>query len=205
MAIPTTFALARSPAPLVTFPAPASSNPARRFPAPGFPVGFTSRVMQPIVSGALSAWPMASGPGRHRIVPAFHTATPYFTSSNRTLGDSLSGPPLGDPGIGMEWRMVIFSSLTSTSFTRRWTNALALWDGQGGGGCAQPRQKTCQGLGDPEIGLPVLGLIDNGLQFAMQSLFLTAQLGHSGAQLVDCDQLFLIGVDQTVDALPDPD
>jgi len=32
------FALALSPAPMITFPAPATSNPACRFPAPGFPV-----------------------------------------------------------------------------------------------------------------------------------------------------------------------
>ena len=105
----------------------------------------------------------------------------------------------------MEWRMVIFSSLTSTSFTRRRTMRWRSGMSQGCGGCAQARQKACQGLGDPQIGLPVLGLVDNGLQFAMQSLLLTAQLGHSGAQFVDGDQLFLIGVDQTVDALADPD
>src|SRR5258708_21681223 len=36
-------------------PAPASSNPACRFPALGFPVCFTSRVMGPIRAGWLSA------------------------------------------------------------------------------------------------------------------------------------------------------
>jgi hypothetical protein len=35
-------------------PAPASSNPACRFPAPGFPACFTSRLMGPIRLGALS-------------------------------------------------------------------------------------------------------------------------------------------------------
>ena len=74
-------------------------------------------------------------------------------------------------------------------------DALALRNVQGFGRRAQARQEAVQGLRDPEIGLPVLGLIDNGLQFAMQSLLLTAQLGHSGAELVDCDQLLLIGVD----------
>src|ERR1019366_7411806 len=37
------------------FPAPASSNPAGRFPALGFPVCFTSRVMWPMRAGWLSA------------------------------------------------------------------------------------------------------------------------------------------------------
>ena len=99
--------------------------------------------------------------------------------------------------------MVIFSSLTSTSFTSRRTMR---WRPGMSRVVADVRRraiKPCQGLGDPEIGLPVLGLIDNGLQFAMQSLFLAAQLGCSGTQLVDSDQLFLIGVHQTVDALAD--
>ena len=58
---------------------------------------------------------------------------------------------------------------------------------------------------EPEIGLPILGAIDGGLQFAMQSLLLTTELGRSVAQLVDGDQLLLIGVDQAADALADPD
>src|ERR1700756_3004277 len=37
------------------FPAPASSNPACRFPALGFPVGFASERLWPIQSGGLSA------------------------------------------------------------------------------------------------------------------------------------------------------
>ncbi len=35
------FAVGLSPAPLVTFPTPASSNPAYGFPVPGFPANFT--------------------------------------------------------------------------------------------------------------------------------------------------------------------
>ena len=55
------------------------------------------------------------------------------------------------------------------------------------GARAQSRQKAGQGLGEPEIGLPVLGTIDGGLQLAMQSPFLTTELGHSDVQFVDCD------------------
>ena len=84
-------------------------------------------------------------------------------------------------------------------------DTLPFGDVQGFGTRAQPRQKAGQGLGEPEIGLPILGAIDGGLQFAMQSLFLAAQLGRSVAQLVDGDQLFLIGRDQAVDTLADPD
>ena len=66
---PTTFALVRSPAPIITFPAPASSNAACGFPALRFPACFASRVMWPFASGALSEQPIA--------------AASYSTSSNR--------------------------------------------------------------------------------------------------------------------------
>src|ERR1035441_4433540 len=49
------FALDRSPAAIVTFPAPATSNAACGFPALRFPVCFVSGVMGPITLGALSA------------------------------------------------------------------------------------------------------------------------------------------------------
>lgn len=42
------FSMGLSPAPVITFPAPATSNPACRFPALGFPADFTPRVMGPI-------------------------------------------------------------------------------------------------------------------------------------------------------------
>ena len=56
---------------------------------------------------------------------------------------------------------------------------------QGFGGRAQPRQKAGQRLGEPEIGLPILRMIDDRLRFAMQSLLLTTEFGRSVAQLVD--------------------
>ena len=58
-----------NPAPLVTFPTPASSNAACGFPALRFPACFASRVMWPFASGALSEQPIA--------------AASYSTSSNR--------------------------------------------------------------------------------------------------------------------------
>ena len=84
-------------------------------------------------------------------------------------------------------------------------DTLPFGDVQGFGGRTQPRQKAGQSLGEPKISLSILGAIDSGLQFAMQRLFLTAELGRSVAQLVDGDQLLLIGRDQAVDALADPD
>ena len=68
---------------MITFPAPASSNAACGFPALRFPACFTSRVMRPIASGALSQQPRATGPGSHRTVRASHTASSYSTSSNQ--------------------------------------------------------------------------------------------------------------------------
>jgi len=49
------FALDRSPATMVSFPTPATSNAACGFPALRFPVCFMPRVMGPIALGALSA------------------------------------------------------------------------------------------------------------------------------------------------------
>jgi len=48
------FAVGLSPAPLVTFPTPATSNPAYGFPVPGFPANFTYRFMRPITLAVLS-------------------------------------------------------------------------------------------------------------------------------------------------------
>jgi hypothetical protein len=51
------FAMDRSPATMVTFPAPATSNAACGFPALRFPVCFVPKVMRPIALGALSEPP----------------------------------------------------------------------------------------------------------------------------------------------------
>src|ERR671923_101390 len=42
------FSMGLSPAPVIPFPPPATSNPACRFPALGFPADFTPRIMGPI-------------------------------------------------------------------------------------------------------------------------------------------------------------
>ena len=58
------FAMDRSPATMVTFPAPATSNAACGFPALRFPVCFMLGVMRPITLGALSAQ-LHDEPGNH--------------------------------------------------------------------------------------------------------------------------------------------
>ena len=78
------FALGLSPAPMTTFPTPASSNAACGFPALRFPIAFTPRVMWPIDRGALSAGD--SGPGIVRTIRAAHIATAYSTSSSQIPG-----------------------------------------------------------------------------------------------------------------------
>ena len=75
------FALGLSPAPVTTFPAPASSNAACGFPALRFPVAFLPGFMWPIDWGALSA--ADSGPGIQRTVRAARKATAYSTSSSQ--------------------------------------------------------------------------------------------------------------------------
>ena len=84
-------------------------------------------------------------------------------------------------------------------------DALPFRDVQSFSGRAQPRQEAGQALGEPEIGVPILGAIDGGLQFAIQRLLLPTEVGRSVAQFVDCVQLLLIGVDQAVNVLADPD
>ena len=75
------FALGLSPAPMITFPTPASSNAACGFPALRFPIAFIPRFMWPIDWGALSAGD--SGPGIVRTIQAAHIATAYSTSSSQ--------------------------------------------------------------------------------------------------------------------------
>ena len=77
----TAFAVGLSPAPLITFPTPATSNPACRLPAPGFPVDFLSRVMGPIVPEGLSTG--GSPPDTRRIARVRCIATAYSTSSSQ--------------------------------------------------------------------------------------------------------------------------
>ena len=77
---PIAFALDLSPAPVTTFPAPASSNRTSGFPASGFPVAFIPRFMGPNEPGALSA--ADSEPGTVRTARADHRATAYSTSSS---------------------------------------------------------------------------------------------------------------------------
>ena len=52
--------------------------------------------------------------------------------------------------------------------------ALLFADIHGVNGGAKPRQEPVQRIGEPEISFLILDLLDNGLQFTMKDLFLTA-------------------------------
>ena len=75
---PTTFALVRSPAPIITFPAPASSNAACGFPALRFPACFTSRVMRPIASGVVGQFELSRLLGLFRLIGSPRQALPLL-------------------------------------------------------------------------------------------------------------------------------
>ena len=80
----TTFAVGLSPAPIATFPAPASSNRACRFPAHGSPARFAPRVMRPIELETLSAVAHNLGVYSCHRDPIPHRATAYSTSSSQS-------------------------------------------------------------------------------------------------------------------------
>ena len=81
----TPFGVGLSPTPMITVPVPATSNPACRFPALGFPGDFTSRVMRPI--GWERFWASHRQCDSPRTIATAHTATPDSTSSNQSPGE----------------------------------------------------------------------------------------------------------------------
>ena len=78
-------------------------------------------------------------------------------------------------------------------------DALLLGDGGGCGVAAEPGEEVLQTGGELEVGLPVDELVGQGGELAAQAGLAGAQLGGALAQLVEGDQLFLVGLDQPVD------
>ncbi len=74
-------------------------------------------------------------------------------------------------------------------------DALAVFDGGGGGVAAQLGQEAFQVAGEGEVGLPVGGLGVERVELAAQAGLAGAQVRHPGAQFVDGDQLFGVGLD----------
>jgi len=86
----TTFMMALSPAPMVTFPAPATSHAACGFPALRAPAHFASRVMGPIRLERLSA--AGSALGTHQTTRGLHRTTAYSIASSRSPGARRRAP-----------------------------------------------------------------------------------------------------------------
>ena len=94
----------------------------------------------------------------------------------------------------MRWRMVIFSGPMRTSLTSSAQDALAVFDGGGGGVAAQLGEEAFEVAGELEVGVPVGGLGVEGVDLAAQARLAGAQVRHAGAQLVDGDQLLGVGL-----------
>src|SRR5271170_1893091 len=68
-------------------------------------------------------------------------------------------------------------------------DALAVFDGGGGGVAAELGEKAFQVIGEGEVGVPVGGPGVEGVDLAAQAGLAGAQVWHPGAQFVNRDQL----------------
>ena len=69
---------------------------------------------------------------------------------------------------------------------------------------AQPGQERREGLGEAQVGCPVVHLVHDRLQFSLHSMFAVSELRHSLAQFVERQEVLLIGCQEAVDALAGP-
>src|ERR1700683_3692120 len=81
---------------------------------------------------------------------------------------------------------------------------LTILDGRRLGRVTQPGEEALQVLGQREVGLAVEKLCVERRQRSAQARLLHPQLGHAGAQFVQGDEVFLVGLDQSFDALGGP-
>jgi hypothetical protein len=78
-------------------------------------------------------------------------------------------------------------------------DALLFGDGGGGGVVAEAGEEVLEAGGELEVGLAVDELVGQGVELAAQAGLAGTQLGGAFAQLVEGDQLFLVGLDQPGD------
>src|SRR5664280_473871 len=78
---------------------------------------------------------------------------------------------------------------------------LALGHASGGSLVAQPGQEVLEVVGELEVDLTVGELGVQGVELVAQAGLAGPQLGHAGAQLVQGDQLLLVGADEPLDRL----
>jgi hypothetical protein len=83
-------------------------------------------------------------------------------------------------------------------------DALALINIKCTGIGAQAREEGGQGLGQTQHGGAVGDLIDDGLQFRSQALLALPQFGHAATQVVQRQEIFLVGGYQPFHVLADP-
>ena len=76
---------------------------------------------------------------------------------------------------------------------------LALGDGRGGGLAAQPGEEVFEVVGELQVDLSVGELAFKGIDLVAQAALAGAQLGHAGPELVEGDQLLLVGADEPTD------
>src|SRR3954447_22424639 len=80
-------------------------------------------------------------------------------------------------------------------------DALTFGNGGGGGLGAQVGEEVLEAVGELKVDLAVGQLGVEGLDLLAQAVLAGAQRGHAGAQLIEGDQLLLVGADQPVDRL----
>jgi hypothetical protein len=78
-------------------------------------------------------------------------------------------------------------------------DALAVFDGCGGRRFAEGGQEVFEVAGELEVDLAVGELGVEGLGLVAQAGLAGAQVGHPGAELVEGDEVFLVGADQPGD------
>jgi hypothetical protein len=78
-------------------------------------------------------------------------------------------------------------------------HSLAVFDGSGGGLVVELGEESFEVFGEGEVGVAIDELGGECVEFVALAGFAVAQLGHPGAQFVEGDQLFLVGLDEAGD------
>jgi len=84
-------------------------------------------------------------------------------------------------------------------FDERAQDPLPFGHGRGGGLVTQSGEEVLQVVGELEVDLPVGELAVEGVELVAKAGLAGTQLGHAGAQLVERDQLLLVGADEAGD------
>jgi hypothetical protein len=84
-------------------------------------------------------------------------------------------------------------------FDEQAQDALLLGDGGGAGIAAEPVEEVFEVGGEFEVGVAVDELGGQGVELVTKAGFAGAEFGHAVAQLVQRDQLLLVGLDQPGD------